>query len=331
MKSKIEVIRADDVQFIDERARLHLDGDMRFDSDVLSAGTGFFFRRQLEHIFAETLTAKIPPPNAFRLFPIDSSVPEGAKGYTQRIMEPVGEATIIANYADDLPRVNVVRREERRGIRMIGDSYGYSVQDIMAARFAGEPLDVTLGLAAREAIERKHNRLAWFGDEEAGLWGVLRHPYIPRFIFTEPIDKAATSSDEIIAQINQMLNGVNALTKTTAQVDTLVLPPDEYAYIHSTPRSANSDTTIADFILAKSPFLTRIEQAWELDQDQNDGKALALAYRRDISVVKYVAPITFRQLPVERRNLEFVVNNIGSSGGFYTPRPLEMVVGELVR
>ena len=45
--------------------------------------------------------------------------------------------------------------------------------------------------------------------------------------------------------------------------------------------------------------------------------------------MKYVAPLMFRQLPVERRNLEFVVNNIGQSGGFYTPKPLHMVKGNL--
>lgn len=330
-RKKIEVIRADDIAYLDERAQAYLAEQDRFDANILSTGTGFFFKRQLEHVFATTLTANIPPPNAFRLFPIDSSVPEGAKSYTQRLMEPVGEATIISNFADDLPRVNVVRREERRGIRMLGDSYGYTVQDIMAARFAGEPLDTTLGMAAREAIERKHNRLCWFGDAEAGLWGVLRHPYIPRYIFSEPLSENASSADALIAEVNAMLNGVNSLTKTTAQVDTLVLPPDEFAYIHSAPRSATTDTTIAEFLLAKNKWLKNIEQAWELDADENNDTALCLAYRKNEMSAKYVAPINFRQLPVERRNLEFVINNIGSSGGFYTPRPLEMVVGELTR
>ena len=322
----LEVIRQDDIDFIDHKA-----SSMRMDAGILSTGTGYFFKRQLEHIFENTLEANIPEPNFSKFFPLDTSISEGAKAYTQRLMEPVGEAKIIGNFGDDLPRVNVVRREERRAIQMLGDSYGYSVQDIMAARFSGEPLDSDLGFAAREAIERKHNRLCWYGDLSAQLWGVLDHPYVPRSIFTEPLSAAATSSDAIINQVNAMINGVNSLTKTTAQVNRVGLPPAEYTYIHSA-RIPDTNITIAEFILkAHADKGLQFLQAWELDADENDGQALAIAYRQDIASVKYVAPITFRQLPVERRNLEFVVNNLGSSGGFYPPRPLEMVVGELLR
>jgi hypothetical protein len=202
----------------------------------------------------------------------------------------------------------------------------------MAARFAGEPLDRDLGVSAREAIERKHNLLCWFGDEEHDLWGVLRHSYIPQYNFANPISDA-TPADTIIDEINAMINGVNTLTQQNAQVDTLLLPPDEYSYIFSTPRSATTDTTIGEFILMNNAYLRggrgRIEQAWELQASLNDGQARVLAYRNDPRNVKYVAPLMFRQMPVERRNLEFVINNIGQSGGFYAPKPLHMVKGNL--
>ena len=319
------VIRQDDLDYINQKAR-----ELRQDASIMTTGTGYFFQRQLEYIFERTLKANIPAPNFSKFFPVDSSVGEGAKSYTQRLMEPVGEAKIISSYGDDLPRVNVVRREKRRAIQMLGDSYGYSVQDIMAARFAGEPLDTQLGMAAREAIERKHNRLCWYGDQSAQLWGVLDHPYIPRFIFSQSLNEDSTA-DEIIGQLNAMINGVNTLTKTTGQVNRVGLPPDEYTYIHSA-RIPDTNITIAEFVLkAHQDKDLQFLQSWELDADENDGQALAIAYRQDEASVKYVAPVPFRQLPVERRNLEFVINNIASSGGFYTPRPLEMVIGELLR
>jgi hypothetical protein len=333
MTSPSTLVRQDDIAWLDNEVKHRFASrGQRSDSDILSSGTGYFFQRQLNHIYAETLQADVAPPNFMKCFSIDTSVPEGAKSYTQRLQEPVGEATIIANFANDLPRVNTTRKEETRGIKYIGDSYSYSVQDIMAARFAGEPLDRDLGVAAREAIERKHNLLCWFGDEEHDLWGVLRHPYIPQYNFTEPISDAASSADAIIDELNAMINGVNSLTEQNAQVDTLVLPPDEYAYIFSTPRSATTDTTIGEFLLMNNAFLKNggsIKQAWELKAELNGGQARCLAYRNDPRNVKYVAPLVFRQLPVERRNLEFVINNIGQSGGFYTPKPLHMVKGNL--
>lgn len=328
-----QIIDAADIEFIDRAVKLRLEaqggGSRRFDADVTEVGNGYFFKRQLEFIYAETLEADIPAPNALRMFPIDSQPREGAKSYTQRIYEPVGTAQIISNFADDLPRVNVVKREETRGLKYLGDSYGYTVQDIMAARFAGEPLDTTLGASAREAIERKHNRLCWYGEADAQLWGVLRHPYIPRYIFDEEIGASATDADSIINQVNNFLNVVDDVTKTVAKVDTVGFPPAEYNYLHQT-RIPDTMSSIADFILKAHPGLT-IEKCWELDADLNNGTALAIAYRKSAQNAKYVAPTVFRQLPVERKNLEFIINNLAVSGGFYSPKPLHLCVGELVR
>ena len=115
-RSKIKVIKNDDIQFIDEHARQHNDG-------VLTTSNGLYFKRQLEFVFAETLQASIPAPNAFRFFPISAEVGEGFKEYTQRLMEPVGEAVIISNFADDLPRVNMAMKEITMAIKMLGDAY----------------------------------------------------------------------------------------------------------------------------------------------------------------------------------------------------------------
>lgn len=329
----LQLIRQDQIAWLDAEVRQRYIARGQYqDADILSTGTGYFFQRQLNFIYAETLQADVAPPNFMKFFAIDTSIGEGAKSYTQRLQEPTGEAIIIANWGNDLPRVNTTRKEETRGIKYLGDAYSYSVQDIMAARFANEPLDRDLGVSAREAIERKHNLLCWFGDDEHDLWGVLRHPYIPQYNFTNPINDTS-SPDDIIDEVNALINGVNTLTQQNAQVDTLLLPPDEYSYLFSTPRSATSDTTIGDYILMNNAYFRggrgRIDQAWELSAEQNDGQARCLAYRNSPMNVKYVAPLMFRQLPVERRNLEFVINNLGQSGGFYSPKPLHMVKGNL--
>lgn len=326
------IIDEADLKFIDKTVKNNLAASQknsRHRNDNLDPGSGYFFARELEYIYSETLKADLPEANFNKLFAVDSAPREGQKSYTQRIYEPVGKAEIIANMADDLPRVNVVKREETRGIHYLGDSYGYSVQDIMSAQFAGDPLDATLGEAAREAIERGHNDLCFFGSPEYKIWGVLRHPYIPRYLFSEEIGASATDADAIIDQINALINSVNRITKTVAVADTLALPPAEYDYIHQT-RIPDTMSTIAEFILKAHPGL-EMYKCWELDADLNEGTALALAYRKSATNAKYVAPVVFRQLPVERRNLEFVTNCLGVSGGFYSPRPLHLCVGELVR
>jgi hypothetical protein len=320
-KRRVVIDRAD-VEFIDQ-----YQSSQRSDN-LTAVGGGLFFKRQLEHIFSATIMADLPMPNALAMFDRDTEVGEGATEYTQRMMEPTGEAVIITNYADDLPEVNVVLREETRKIKHIGASYGYSVADILSAQMAGMSLDSTLGMSVREAIERKHNSLLWWGEPSAGIWGVLRHPNIPRIAFVNPFNSTSTP-DDIIAEVNAFINSVNSLNKTTAFVDTVGLPTDAYTYIHNTPRSATSDTTIAEFLLSKNPFLKKFVQVWELDASLNDNQALIIGYRKSPMVIKYVAPIIFRQEPVQRKNLYFSVPCMASNGGIYAPKPLEIVIGEI--
>ena len=324
---KIEVIRADDVQFIDSHASTH---SMRGDS-AFSVSTGMFFKSQLEYTFTQALTATIPKPNALSLFSINTEVNEGATTYKQRMYEPTGEAVIISNFASDLPRVNVTQSEASANLKYIGDSYSYSMEDIMAARFAGEPLDTTLGVAAREISENKHNKMAWWGDRSHNIRGVLTHDFIPRYLNAVPFDATAASADAIITELIAILNASSKLTKTAAKADTLILDPDAYSYIMHAPRSATSDTSIGEYLLTK--FKDRglqVFEAWELGKEFNNGKALGVAYRRALSISQsYVASLLFRQEPVRRVNLEFVVDCLGKSGGFYAPRPLEIIVFEL--
>jgi hypothetical protein len=325
IKRKIEVVRADDIAFIDARM------SERHDADITAIGSGQFFKRQLEHVYSTTYQASMPMPNSLRLFPVDTEINEGATSYVHRMMEPVGEAIVISNYGNDLPRVNTVMREEVKQLKDIGNSYSYSIKDIASARMTGANIDGDRAYASREAIERKHNEIFWWGLAEFGLYGALNHNSIPRFIFSVALN-SASDPDDVVNELNAYVNSVNALTKTTAFVDTLVLPADEYAYVMSTPRSPNSDTTIGQFLILNNPFLKTIEQAWELGGDivHNNGQSLAFAYRKSPLVAKVVAPIIYRQLPMERKNLEFVTNCTGMNGGFYSPKPLEICVGELL-
>lgn len=311
-------------RFADALAYAHVD------ADVYAAGSGYFFKKELQHTFRRALEAKIPAPNAMMLFDTASEIQKGADSYVQRIEEPLGEAIIIANFAMDLPRVNVTQREEVKQIQWLGASYGYSVKDIAAARYANKPLNRTLGITARKIIERKHNRLAWFGDYEHNLDGILNNDDIPRVIMVNAIDSnstPATIEDELMT----VLNTTRTLTKTTSKITDLGLPPAEYAYIHSTSRSQDNNTTIAQFLLMANSWLERIHEVWELDADENGGTALALGWDRDSDGLRYEMVEQFSQLPVERNGLEFEVNTLGISGGANVRRPLEAFVAELVR
>lgn len=307
-----------------------LDNQVRSDRGILEPRTGLFFKNKLEYTMRRALSMNLPAPNLFRYFMINDEVAEGATSYSQEIQEAVGRAIVISDYGADLPRVNVTKSKVSRGIVDIGDAYSYTYKQIKAAQFAGEPLDTTLGGAAREVTERKHNELGWWGDDEHDLFGVLNHPHIPRYLFGAPL-LDGTTPKVIMNMLNAYLDSVNTLTETAAQADTLLLPPDEYMYIKNTMIGDGSEKTILEWLLSKREELRTVGQCWELAPKYNNGQALCVAFRNNELVATYVAPQMFRQMPVQRNNLEWVVDCVGTSGGFYSRRPLEMVIGELKR
>lgn len=95
---------------------------------------GIFFAKQLAHIKTKAYDKEFPELSGLKLFPQTSDTDEGASYIEYYSYEPVGFAAIIANYASDLPRVDVKGTPHRAEIVNIGDSYGYNVQELRACR-----------------------------------------------------------------------------------------------------------------------------------------------------------------------------------------------------
>src|SRR5690606_31617625 len=96
-------------------------------------------------------------------------------------------------------------------VRSIGASYGYSVQEIRAAQFAGRSLEQRKASAVRRAVDQKINKLAWLGDAAYGINGFLTHPNVTRAAVD--LNGGATStlwenktSAEILKDMNELVN-----------------------------------------------------------------------------------------------------------------------------
>ena len=93
---------------------------------------GIFFAKQLAHVKTKAYDKDFPELSGLKLFPQTSETDEGAAYIEYYSYEPVGFADVIANYASDLPRVDVKGTPHRAEIVNIGDSYGYNVQELRA-------------------------------------------------------------------------------------------------------------------------------------------------------------------------------------------------------
>ena len=310
------------------------DKSMRFDD---AEDASVFFARELDYIKAQSYDVEYPELTALTLFPISSEVNPGAETITYYSYDKTGVAKIINNYATDLPRADVKGKPTTAYIKSVGASYGYSVQEMRASRLASKSLDVRKAEAARYSIDYALNKIAWAGDKENGLIGVLS-PENDIPLFTVPTGASgkttweSKTADEILADLKEMQKQVSRTTKNVERPDTLVLPDDVHIEI-STRQIPTTGYTVKKFLLENSPYIKNIISAAELQADAGEtnpyseqGKNVALLFKKDARKLTIEHPLPFYQYPIQTKNLEVEVPCEARTGGAVIYYPLSALI-----
>ncbi len=311
-------------------------GEMRFDS-VEQASV--FFARELDFVKTETYDVEYPEMTALMIFPVSSEVPEGAETFTYYSYDKTGMAKIINNYATDLPRADVKGKPNTGYVKSVGDSYGYSVQEMRASRMAGKSLDVRKGESARYAMDYVVNKIAWAGDAEHGLIGILSEGNdIPKYVLStvtvdgkEHTEFRYKNADQILEDINGMQKYVAKITKNVEKPDTLVLPSDVYIDL-ATRRIPDTETTILKFVLDHAPYLKEIREANELQAESTDinptGSNVMFLFTNDEKKMTLEIPMHFYQYPLQEKGLEIEIPCEQRVAGMVIYYPLSGLLAE---
>jgi hypothetical protein len=297
-------------------------------SERLDADSQVYFGRQLEYLKSKTYDVKYPQLKQRTLFPVSFEAGEGADTITYEQYDQVGEAVIINSYSDDLPRISLKGKEFTSKVKGLGLAFDYSVQDIRSNAKTGKNLNDRKALANRRGVAQKENKIALFGDSEYDLPGFLSNANIP--VGTVPADGTgsstlwtAKSADQIIRDVNLMINGIKTLTKGAEQANAALFPVAQFALMKTTPRSANSDTTILQFLAANHPEITYWDELNELTAPAGfGGLDVMVAYTRDPMSVTLEIPMDFMQHAPQERNLAFIINTEERVGGVLVYYPL---------
>lgn len=306
------------------------------DAVRMDAGEVAFFSRQLDYIKTRTYDRLYPGLSGLRIVPVSNDVPIYAESFTYRSWDVIGLAKIIANYAQDLPRVDIKGREYSARVRALGASYGYNMQEIRASQALNLNLDGRRAEAARRSIETKLNQIALNGDARYGLLGLLNHPNVGQTVVTGNW-KTATS-DQILADLNAMYNAVITQSYNIHQPNVLVLPPQIRTILFQRYIGANADRSIGRYFLdqmnaglggtVNGNF--SIESAVELSAAYSpSGTNMALMYERDENNLTLEIPERFTQWPAQQRVLEWIVPCTARCAGviIYYPLALTSAVG----
>ena len=293
---------------------------------------GYFFKRELEQVRSKAYDIKKVPLHAREVFPLDFEINEGAAFIVYEQYDHVGQARVIANYATDLPRVDVRGQEFQSKVKSLGDMYGYSVDDIRAAQKAGKPLQQRRADAARKAIAILENEIAFKGDKKHNIQGFFSNPNIPRL--AAPANGsgktlwAEKSAEEVLEDLHELANNPAILTDGVEEADTLCMPTEQYKLI-STRKMGQYDTrTIKEAFMAATDNIKQIMRVPECKGAGFGGSDIAFAYRKDADALHLVIPMEFMQHGAQQKGLEFEIPCEQKTGGVVVYLPLSVTFME---
>lgn len=296
----------------------------------LDASESVWFNRELEYIDKQVYETIFPDNIGRTLIPTQQGIPDWAKTYTWRMFEKFGQAKIVANMADDIPRADVSGSEATKIIKPVTSSYGYDLFEIKAAAATNTKLDALKAMAARFAIETEVDDILANGDSVHNLSGLLNLASTTTYTLgtkaaggkTWAVATPDEIADDIAGAINAILDAMKGAGGPVFRKFQIVIPTAQYGIIAQKRMGDGSNTTILSFLLNNNPFIDSIE-SWHHCDAAGAGSTDRMAiYPKNPLVLAGIVPMEYTTMPPEQRNLEYVVNALSTCGGVVVRYPV---------
>ena len=295
---------------------------------ALDEAPNLFFQRELEHIIPELFEFQFAKINARALFPIDRSAGGAVKTITWRQFTKTGQAQIVADYADDINIVNAFGEEFSTNVRGLAAAAQWSIDEIRAAQANNRPLERLYAEAAREAMLREENRIAFEGDAAFGLQGLASAATgIPQVALPNGTWTTATTGADMVEDMNFVANGVVEATGDVEIPTRLLLPTTAYNLAATTQHSATAtDTTALRFFLNNQPYVREVVPVRELETAIGAARTM-VAYDPSPSKIRMQVPLDIEQFAPQMWNLVVRVIWHMRIGGLTVHKPASLRIG----
>jgi len=205
--------------------------------------------------------------------------------------------------------------------------YKYTLKELERVGKLGTSLDSLKVETAIQATLSLAQEIAFYGDKSRGIVGFFNNPDVPSVSPLAGADGnnwASKTPKEILADINHLFATAFKTTKQQefkagSKTNRLILPTDKWSYIATTPLNDNSDTTILDFIVSKSAFLTSKDNVIASAQISGDTMRI---YQKDKKKLSFYWGHTINFKAPQADDLQFKVPADFSIGGLALRKPL---------
>jgi hypothetical protein len=303
---------------------------------LLDTGEVIAFQKQLEQVAKTVKERKLKrlPFADGSLLPINTEIENWAETFAIIFFDQVGIANFITHWGKDFPRVSIATEKKIFGIEAIGDSYGWNIDEIRKSIKLGIPLQTRLTIAARRAIMKKIDDIAFFGDTPRNLPGFFTNPNISTLLLPADgtgakVNWSTKTPDQIIRDVRLMTTEIRLLTNEIETPNTLLLDTASFELINGTRLGDGSDVTIARFIIDNNVHISDIQSVTNLTDPENTGEPFAMLYDRNPEQVELFLPSPIETFAPQQTNLEWNVNLLAKVGGTIIHRPLSVLKAEL--
>lgn len=295
------------------------------------------FTRGLEYQFQEAYRVLTESAKGRSLMPVAvGTIPDGASSHTYTMIEEIGEADLIDDYADDFPRADIRGDQQTTKIVSFGVSWDFSIMDLrrqaMLAKTQGLPgaVDTEKATTARGAFERKLDKYLAVGESKVSLKGLAN----------QSGTQTATASGQwfnsggaLIVTAENAKKDLESIAKkivlaTAGEFGSedkavrICLPQRHLVALATTPFSTSYQSgTILEEVL-KSPFIESIHSWNRLGTASALDDARIVGFLPDPRVVQAYVPIDFEQMAPQLRNMSYVTNCHGRFGGVVSKYPI---------
>lgn len=297
------------------------------------SGEGAFFARELDLMKPTLYQVQYPAMMHPIALPVSSDKNPAAMTISYKMYDIVGVAKVVSNYADDLPRADVLGKEFFLPVHTLGVSCGWNVFELAAGMETGRPIDRSKLAAAQEIIMRLADKLAFLGDSTLGIIGFTNITSMPTTVvptFAGQVTWAAKLALGTDAGRNSILDDLmlphtrmSTTTKGTEVPDTYAISPSSYAQIAQTPRTSTSDATILEFYKKSHPEVEFVVCPF-LETSGTGATKQMILYRRDPTKLELEIPQDIVVHEAEKRSLEWVVAVTMRFAGLQTRYPLSL-------
>ena len=279
--------------------------------DAFDPSASLFKARELEHIVAEIFREEFPALSGLD-FPVDTSIPVGARTYTLRRWYGAGQPSEY-RAGREIPTIALGSAEESFNIRHFVIADEYDIFDLQSADFANYAR-IAEGLREmNDAHLRAANARTWFGSSESKLYGVLNYPWVNKYVESQPI-RAGQAGTAIVAALHRIASFPSDNSRGVMSPNAMKMGNRLYNFISQTTFDTNAGTdTILEVFLRQSRFIQTVQPAEELDGTGPGGTDIIVAYRNDRlgvrnAIVQMPALLPVDTSGVERRQIMYMTH-----------------------